>query len=101
MKAGKCDLLYSSHKTNTILPADNVLFITYMQTFVFTDSPLHDVDSLLFSYSSKYLALVGQRGLSVVEIPTRWGKFSAYDGGNEEVLCKYVILIKFITFVPN
>ncbi|XP_029194340.1 nucleoporin 88-like isoform X3 [Acropora millepora] len=60
------------------------------QTFVFTDGPLHDVDSLLFSYSSKYLALVGQRGLSVVEIPTRWGKFSAYDGGNDEVLCKKI-----------
>lgn len=72
-----------------------------MQTFVFTDVPLHDVDSLLFSYSSKYLALVGQGGLSVIEMPTRWGKFSAYDGGSKEVLCKYVILIKFITVVPN
>ncbi|XP_068750380.1 nucleoporin 88-like [Montipora capricornis] len=60
------------------------------QTFVFPDAPLFDVDSLLFSTSSKYLALVGERGISVVEMPMRWGKFAEYSGGSEEVLCRKI-----------
>ena len=56
-----------------------------------TDVPLFDVDSLLFSPSSKYLALVGERGISVLEMPMRWGKFAAYDDGSEEVICRYSV----------
>ena len=44
---------------------------------------------MLFSPSSKYLALVGESGISVLEMPMRWGKFAAYDGGSEEVICRY------------
>ena len=48
--------------------------------------------SMLFSASSKYLLLVGQRGILVLEMPMRWGKFAAYDGGSESVLCRYTVL---------
>ncbi|XP_022785775.1 nuclear pore complex protein Nup88-like isoform X2 [Stylophora pistillata] len=70
------------------------------QTFVCTETPLFDVYSMLFSPSSKYLLLVGQRGIMVLEMPTRWGKFAAYDGGSEEVLCR-TIPIDSRFFVTN
>lgn len=62
------------------------------QSFVCTEAPLFDVHSMLFSASSKYLLLVGQRGIMVLEMPMRWGKFAAYDGGSESVLCRYTVL---------
>ena len=52
---------------------------------------MFDVDSMLFSHSSKCLALVGERGISVLEMPMRWGKFAEYDGGSKSVTCRYII----------
>ena len=58
------------------------------QTFVCTEAPLFDVDSMLFSPSSKYLALIGERGIVVLEMPIRSGKFAEYDGGEPSVMCR-------------
>jgi len=44
---------------------------------------------MLFSPSSKYLLFIGERGISVLEMPMRWGKFAEYDGGTESVSCRY------------
>ncbi|CAH3103872.1 unnamed protein product [Porites lobata] len=60
------------------------------QTFVCTKAPLFDVDSMLFSPSSKYLALIGERGIVVLEMPIRWGKFAEYDGGEPSVMCRTI-----------
>ena len=65
------------------------------QTFVCTEAPLFDVDSMLFSPSSKYLVLTGERGISVLEMPMRWGKFAEYDGGSSSVLCRYAKNVSF------
>nr|XP_058955276.1 nucleoporin 88-like [Pocillopora verrucosa] len=70
------------------------------QSFICTEAPLFDVHSMLFSASSKYLLLVGQRGIMVLEMPMRWGKFAAYDGGSESVLCR-TIPIDSRFFVTN
>ena len=48
------------------------------------------MDSMLFSPSSKYLLLIGDRGISVLEMPMRWGKFAEFDGGSESVMCRYL-----------
>lgn len=66
-----------------------LLLLTNQQEFVFTERPLFAVDSMLFSPSSKYLLLIGERGISVLEMPMRWGKFAEYDGGSKSVLCRY------------
>jgi len=66
-----------------------LLLFTNQQEFVFTEVPLFAVDSMLFSPSSKYLLLIGERGISVLEMPMRWGKFAEYDGGSKSVLCRY------------
>lgn len=70
-------------------PTSLINFYFLVQTFCCTDAPLFDVHSMLFSPSSKNLVLIGERGISVVEMPMRWGKFAEYDGGSEEVLCRY------------
>ena len=49
------------------------------------------MDSMLFSPSSKYLALIGERGIMVLEMPMRWGKFAEYDGGSASVICRYIV----------
>ena len=66
-----------------------LLFLTYKQEFVCTKAPLFVVDCMLFSPSSKYLLLMGERGISVLEMPMRWGKFAEYDGGSKSVICRY------------
>lgn len=66
-----------------------LLLLTNQQEFDFTEPPLFAVDSMLFSPSSKYLLLIGERGISVLEMPMRWGKFAEYDGGSKSVLCRY------------
>lgn len=66
-----------------------LLLLTNQQEFVFTEALLFAVDSMIFSPSSKYLLLIGERGISVLEMPMRWGKFAEYDGGSKSVLCRY------------
>lgn len=66
-----------------------LLFLTYQQEFACPKAPPFVVDSMLFSPSSKYLLLIGERGISVLEMPMRWGKFAEYDGGTESVICRY------------
>jgi esterase/lipase superfamily enzyme len=44
---------------------------------------------LRFSLTGKYLALVGHKGISVIEMPQRWGRFAEYQGGSDTVNCRY------------
>jgi len=67
-----------------------MLLLIYQQEFACTTAPLFVVDSMLFSPSSKYLLLTGERGISVLEMPMRWGKFAEYDGGSKSVICRYL-----------
>ncbi|KAJ8312006.1 hypothetical protein KUTeg_009379 [Tegillarca granosa] len=60
------------------------------QTLLCTDVPRFDVDCLVFNQSGSYLAVWGQCGISVIELPQRWGKFAEFDGGKFSVSCKSV-----------
>ncbi|XP_031549792.1 nucleoporin 88-like [Actinia tenebrosa] len=60
------------------------------QEFLFTKHPLFKVHTLRFSLTGRYLALVGHKGISVIEMPQRWGRFAEYQGGADIVNCRTI-----------
>ncbi|XP_071178496.1 nucleoporin 88-like isoform X2 [Mytilus edulis] len=58
------------------------------QTLLCTDAPRFDVECLIFNRTGNYLAVWGQTGITVIELPRRWGKYNDYEGGKQCVQCK-------------
>lgn len=52
--------------------------------------PLFEVCQVLLSPTQYHVALIGQRGATVLELPQRWGKKSEFEGGRLEINCKWV-----------
>ncbi|KAK9521214.1 hypothetical protein VZT92_021038 [Zoarces viviparus] len=49
-----------------------------------------------------HVALVGLRGVSVLELPQRWGKRSEFEGGRSEINCKTIpVAERFFTSSPS
>ncbi|KAG7269790.1 hypothetical protein CRUP_033836 [Coryphaenoides rupestris] len=62
------------------------------QTLRCTNPPRFEVSRVLLSPARHHVALVGPRGVSVLELPQRWGRRSAFEGGRRHVSCKTVPL---------
>lgn len=60
------------------------------QTLLCINPPLFEVYQTLLSPTQHHVALVGTRGLTVLELPKRWGKSSEFEGGKETVNCRWV-----------
>ncbi|KAI3353638.1 hypothetical protein L3Q82_004892 [Scortum barcoo] len=60
------------------------------QALLCVNPPLFPVCQVLLSPTQHHVALVGQRGVSVLELPQRWGKRSEFEGGRSEVNCKTI-----------
>ena len=65
----------------------NMLFLV-LQTFVCSCPPNFDVENIIFNATGTYLALIGRKGVTVVDVPRRWGKYAQFEDGNSKVLCK-------------
>ncbi|EDO39277.1 predicted protein, partial [Nematostella vectensis] len=65
---------------------------TKFQTLLCTTAPVFNVSSLQFSITGKYLALIGERGITVLEVPQRWGRFAEYEGGSDTVNCRTILV---------
>ncbi|XP_076750215.1 nuclear pore complex protein Nup88 [Xylocopa sonorina] len=52
-----------------------------------TDPPIFELKNLLINETSTHLALWGNLGLVVMELPKRWGKNGMFQGGKEEIFC--------------
>lgn len=61
-----------------------------LQTLLCINPPLFEVCQVLLSPTQHHVALVGQRGVSVLELPQRWGKRSEFEGGRSRVNCKTI-----------
>ncbi|XP_077579240.1 nucleoporin 88 [Stigmatopora nigra] len=71
------------------------------QTLLCINPPRFPVCQLLLSPTQGHVALVGQRGVSVLELPQRWGKKSEYEGGRSCVNCKSTpVAERFFTSSP-
>ncbi|XP_053130563.1 nuclear pore complex protein Nup88 isoform X2 [Hemicordylus capensis] len=59
----------------------------HYQTLLCINPPLFEVYQTLLSPTQQYVALIGTKGLMVVELPKRWGKNSDFEGGKATVNC--------------
>uniref|UniRef100_A0A8C8C9I2 Nucleoporin 88 n=1 Tax=Oncorhynchus tshawytscha TaxID=74940 RepID=A0A8C8C9I2_ONCTS len=60
------------------------------QTLLCINPPRFEVCQVLLSPTQYHVALIGQRGVTVLELPQRWGKRSEFEGGRSEVNCKTI-----------
>ncbi|XP_052220932.1 nucleoporin 88-like isoform X2 [Dreissena polymorpha] len=60
------------------------------QILLCTDPPRFDVDCLVWNLARTHLALWGQLGVTVLELPQKWGKYAEFHGGKDTVTCKCV-----------
>lgn len=60
------------------------------------------VAKITASHEGSYLALSGRRGVTVLELPRRWGPNGQYKEGKESILCRYVNRRIFMNMIfPN
>lgn len=59
-----------------------------LQTLLCINPPMFEVCEVLLSPTQSHVALVGQRGITVLELPQRWGKKSEFEGGRIQINCK-------------
>ncbi|EZA58852.1 Nuclear pore complex protein Nup88 [Ooceraea biroi] len=52
-----------------------------------TDPPIFEVANVLRNETATQLALWGNLGIALMELPKRWGKDTVYEGGKEVILC--------------
>ncbi|XP_061636846.1 nucleoporin 88 [Phyllopteryx taeniolatus] len=72
------------------------------QTLMCINPPRFPVCQLLLSPTQGHVALVGERGASVLELPQRWGKRSEFEGGRSLVNCKTTpVAERFFTSSPS
>uniref|UniRef100_A0A6Q2XLE9 Nucleoporin 88 n=1 Tax=Esox lucius TaxID=8010 RepID=A0A6Q2XLE9_ESOLU len=62
----------------------------FSQTLLCINPPRFEVCQVLLSPTQYHVALIGQRGATVLELPQRWGKRSEFEGGRSKVNCKTV-----------
>ncbi|XP_056139006.1 nucleoporin 88 [Lampris incognitus] len=60
------------------------------QTLMCVSPPRFEVCQVVLSPTQHHVALLGQRGASVLELPQRWGKRSEFEGGRREVNCRTI-----------
>ncbi|CAG09041.1 unnamed protein product, partial [Tetraodon nigroviridis] len=72
------------------------------QKLLCINPPLFEVQRVLLSPSQLHVALIGQRGVSVLELPQRWGKRSQFEGGKRDINCKTTpVAERFFTSSPS
>ncbi|KAM9853213.1 nucleoporin 88 [Aulostomus maculatus] len=72
------------------------------QTLLCINPPIFEVCQVLLSPTQHHVALVGLRGVSVLELPQRWGKRSEFEGGRSEINCKTIpVAERFFTSSPS
>uniref|UniRef100_A0A147A2W5 Nuclear pore complex protein Nup88 n=1 Tax=Fundulus heteroclitus TaxID=8078 RepID=A0A147A2W5_FUNHE len=72
------------------------------QTLQCINPPLFPVCQVLLSPTQHHVALVGLRGVSVLELPQRWGKRSEFEGGRDTINCKTIpVAERFFTSSPS
>ncbi|XP_063809744.1 nuclear pore complex protein Nup88 [Pseudophryne corroboree] len=60
------------------------------QRLLCINPPLCDVTQVLVSPTQHHIALIGSKGLMVLEVPKRWGKNSQFEGGEKTVNCRTI-----------
>ncbi|XP_023386188.1 nuclear pore complex protein Nup88 isoform X2 [Pteropus medius] len=62
-------------------------FLSQYKTLLCINPPLFEIYQVLLSPTQHHVALIGIKGLMVLELPKRWGKNSEFEGGKSTVNC--------------
>ncbi|XP_041971926.1 nucleoporin 88 [Aricia agestis] len=90
----KDEILYVWNSVESCLFCLNVKHLdeneaeTPYQKLHLVSPPAFAVERLMSSECGTRLCLWGSRGVTVVELPSRWGRSGLFDSGNQTVLCK-------------
>uniref|UniRef100_A0A8C6SFP4 Nucleoporin 88 n=1 Tax=Neogobius melanostomus TaxID=47308 RepID=A0A8C6SFP4_9GOBI len=72
------------------------------QTLMCINPPFFEVSQVLLSPTRHHAALIGKRGVCVLELPQRWGKKSEFEGGKSEINCRTIpVAERFFTSSPS
>lgn len=78
-------------QTCTILTWNfNLRYFSFLQTLRPSKLQNFIVDRVVCSPESDLIALAGSRGLTILELPRRWGPNGQYLEGKEHIICRYV-----------
>ncbi|XP_036197066.1 nuclear pore complex protein Nup88 isoform X2 [Myotis myotis] len=61
--------------------------LSQYQRLLCINPPLFEIYQVLLSPTQHHIALIGIKGLMVLELPKRWGKNSEFEGGKSTVNC--------------
>ncbi|XP_029784318.1 nuclear pore complex protein Nup88 [Suricata suricatta] len=61
--------------------------LSQYQRLLCINPPLFEIYQVLLSPTQQHVALIGMKGLTVLELPKRWGKNSEFEGGKLTVNC--------------
>uniref|UniRef100_G3TNY3 Nucleoporin 88 n=1 Tax=Loxodonta africana TaxID=9785 RepID=G3TNY3_LOXAF len=61
--------------------------LSQYQRLLCINPPLFEIYQVLLSPTQHHVALIGLKGLMVLELPKRWGKNSEFEGGKSKVNC--------------
>ncbi|KAJ0063758.1 hypothetical protein NL108_006702 [Boleophthalmus pectinirostris] len=94
------------HTTNlrqlNLSPEDSTNNDGSYQTLMCINPPFFEVSQVLLSPTRHHVALIGKRGVSVLELPQRWGKKSEFEGGKSEINCRTIpVAERFFTSSPS
>ncbi|KAM5273017.1 nuclear pore complex protein Nup88 isoform 1-T1 [Ctenodactylus gundi] len=67
--------------------AGEELSLSQYQRLLCINPPLFEIYQVLLSPTQHHVALIGIKGLMVLELPKRWGKNSEFEGGKATVNC--------------
>uniref|UniRef100_A0A8W7PL45 Uncharacterized protein n=1 Tax=Anopheles coluzzii TaxID=1518534 RepID=A0A8W7PL45_ANOCL len=59
------------------------------------------VEKILPSTDGTFLALAGPKGVSIIELPRRWGPSGQYQNGKECIICRIRRMVVVSTFVET
>uniref|UniRef100_A0A667HM96 Nucleoporin 88 n=1 Tax=Lynx canadensis TaxID=61383 RepID=A0A667HM96_LYNCA len=62
--------------------------LSQYQRLLCINPPLFEIYQVLLSSTQQHVALIGMKGLTVLELPKRWGKNSEFEGGKLTVNCR-------------
>ncbi|XP_023369751.1 nuclear pore complex protein Nup88 isoform X2 [Otolemur garnettii] len=62
--------------------------LSQYQRLLCINPPLFEIYQVLLSPTQHHVALIGIKGLMVLELPKRWGKNSEFEGGKSTVNCR-------------
>ncbi|XP_073521354.1 nuclear pore complex protein Nup88 [Phyllobates terribilis] len=60
------------------------------QQLLCINAPLFNVTEVLLNPTQQHIALIGSKGLMVLDVPKRWGKNSEFEGGQKTVNCRTI-----------